>query len=241
MSLATAPRYAPAFDEPPALETSSGVQALLQPKAPRPNFVARGGAAAAYLLALAAVVTYGFKPQDITAEEQNAIELAPVPTDEQPEEPPPVPAEPDETEPPPLAPEAIEPLPDVKPPPPKPTPKPRAEPRAAPRPAGPRVDAPAVRAPPAKPDVPTSAIANFFHACMARAAANAYPESQAPRTARVGYHATFSASGALVSFSITPSGNGAFDAVASRLGGRCGSLPAPGRPVSLSGALTFRP
>ncbi len=76
---------------------------------------------------------------------------------------------------------------------------------------------------------------------MQRAAANAYPESQAPRTAHISYRATFSASGSLTSYSISGSGNGAFDAVAQRLGSRCGSVPAPGKPVSLSGSLTFSP
>ncbi|MFY9834404.1 MAG: energy transducer TonB, partial [Methylocystis sp.] len=80
-----------------------------------------------------------------------------------------------------------------------------------------------------------------FHACMQRAAANAYPESQAPRTAHISYHATFGASGSLTSYSISGSGNAAFDAVAQRLGARCGSVPAPGKPVSLSGSLTFSP
>lgn len=243
MSLATASRYAPTFEDSALVDSSSGVPGLLQPNAPRPNYVARGGAVLLYAAALVATVTLGFRAQENPVEEQAVIELAPMPVDEPPPDDPPPPDEPDLPEPLPPEPEALAPLPEVKPPPPKPVerPKPKVEkerPRQAPNPA-PAI--PAARAPAAPPGATPSAIANHFHACMQRAAANAYPDSQAPRTARVGYRATFSASGSLLSYSITPSGNGAFDAVANRLGGRCGSVPAPGKSVGLSGSLTFSP
>jgi protein TonB len=254
MSLATAPRYAHSFDEFPLSEDASGAQRLLSAPSPRPNYAIRCGAVVLYALAFGAIVTLGFSVQDKPIEEQAVIELAPIPAEETPEEEAPAPPEPEELpEPPPPAPEAAAPVPEVKPPPPKPVPKPkpkvekerlRHEPRPAPaeraRTSGPRTDAPAARAP-APAGVPTSAIANHFHACMQRAASNAYPESQAPRRARVAYHAVFGPTGSLASYSITPSGNAAFDAIANRLGGRCGSVPAPGKSVSLSGALTFSP
>ena len=254
MSMATAQRYAPALNEPPLHDRASGALGLLIRPAPKANYAARCGAVALYALAFAAILKFGFSVQQKPVEEQSVIELATIPVDETPapDEPAP-PDEPDLPEPPPPAPEAAAPVPEVKPAPPKPVqkPKPKVEkerPRHEARPApaerakasGPRVDAPAVRAP-APVGAPTSAIANHFHACMQRAASNAYPESQAPRHARVGYRAVFGPTGALVSYSITPSGNGAFDAIANRLGGRCGSVPAPGKSVSLSGALTFSP
>lgn len=234
---------------------SHGVQGLLQPKPQRPNYPAQVGAAAIYALLLGAVVTLSFRTAETPIEEQQVIELAPMPVEEeeQPEDVLPPPEELTLPEPPP--PSVMDPIAPVEPvkPEPKPVPKPKVErkiekpqprtdakPAAATR-AGPRTDVPAVRAPAAPPGATQSAIANHFHACMQRAAANAYPDSQAPRTARIAYRATFSAAGSMSSFSISPSGNGAFDAVANRLGGRCGSVPAPGKPVSLSGAFTFSP
>jgi outer membrane biosynthesis protein TonB len=253
MSSATAPRYAPILDEPfPRRDETPGVQGLLRSSPPRPNYAARCGAVLLYALAFGAVVELGFSVQEKPIEEQSVIELAPIPADETVEEEPPPPEEPDLPEPPPPEPEAVAPLPEVKPPPPKPVqkPKPKVEkdrPRREPKPAaeraravGQRTEAPAARAP-APAGAQTSAIANHFHACMQRAASNAYPESQAPRRARVGYRAVFGPTGSLVSYSITSSGNAAFDAIANRLGRRCGSVPAPGKSVSLSGALTFSP
>jgi periplasmic protein TonB len=256
MSLAATTRY-PTAQETVAYEAprrGGGAQGLLGQKAPPPNYRAQGVAAILYALAIGGVLTLGFRSAEAPVEEIQAIELAPIPIDEPPPDETPPLAEPETFEPPP--PEALDPIApvdDVKPPP-KPVEKPRPEKKpekpvertqrrdAAPSPrAAARSDVPAARAPAAAPGVPTSAIANHFHACMQRAAANAYPESQAPRTARVGYHATFSATGSLASYTITPSGNAAFDAVANRLGGRCGSVPAPGKPVSLSGSLTFSP
>jgi hypothetical protein len=195
-----------------------------------------------YTASIWAILTLGFAVDNKPAEELAVIELAPIPVDEPQDEEPPPPAEPDLPEPPPPEPDAMAPEP---PPPPKPVPKPKVErprePRPErPRPSVPRVDVPAARAPTPVGATP-SAVANVFHACMQRAAANAYPEAQAPRKAHIGYHATFGATGSLLSYSISPSGNPAFDAVANRLAGRCGAVPAPGKTVSLSGGLTFSP
>jgi protein TonB len=251
MAIAVAPNLENASDTGAEFDWDPhGAQRLLQPAPIRPNYPAQIGAAAVYALLLGAIVTLTFKTAEAPIEEQQVIELAPAPVDEpQPEDTPP-PEElalPDPPPPPMMDP--IAPIEQPKPEPAKPKVekplKPRTEAKptnAAPRTAvGPRTDAPAVRAPAAPPGASTSAIANQFHACMQRAAANAYPESQAPRTAHVGYRATFSATGSMTSFSISPSGNGAFDSVANRLGGRCGSVAAPGKPVSLSGSLTFSP
>jgi hypothetical protein len=235
---------------------SHGAQTLLHSKPPQPNYPAQAGAALAYALLLGVIVTLSYRTAEAPIEEQQVIELAPMPVEEETLEdtlPPPEELELPEPPPPPVI-DPVAPVEEVKP---KPIQKPKVEkkierpptPRRAPSaaaptrsgPAAPAGTAPAVRAPAAPPGATASAIANHFHACMQRAAANAYPESQAPRTARIAYRATFSATGSLTSYSISPSGNGAFDAVANRLGGRCGSVPAPGKPVSLSGGLTFSP
>jgi len=255
MSLAAAPQYEAPFSDIERRDRiyASGAQSLLQSKAHRPNYPARVGAVVAYLALLGAVVTVGFKTNEAPIEEQQVIELAPVPVDEPPPEeetPPPEPI-PLPEPPPPLALDPIAPVEEAKPVE-RPKPEKKIEKRVerAPtptqerRPAAPshaQTAALAVRAPVAPPGATPSAIANHFHSCMQRAAANAYPESQAPRTAHISYHASFSATGSLTSYAISSSGNGAFDAVANRLGARCGSVPAPGKPVSLSGSLTFSP
>ena len=224
-----------------------GAQSLLSGQPPQRHYPARGIALALYALLIGAAVTTAFKPAQVVTEEEQTVELAPMPVAEEPPPPPDqVPIEQpevDDTPPPPMALDPIAPIEEVKPAP-KPIEKvekkvdkpverkPAAAPRAVPA-------ARALAAPP--PGAQVSAIANHFHACMQRAAANAYPESQAPRTAHISYHATFGASGSLTSYSISGSGNAAFDAVAQRLGARCGSVPAPGKPVSLSGSLTFSP
>jgi hypothetical protein len=92
---------------------------------------------------------------------------------------------------------------------------------------------------PVPPGATVSAIANQIHMRLARAAANAYPESQKPRSARISYRVVLDASGHVTSYSITPSGNAAFDSVAQRLGGRIGTVDAPGKPAQLSGVLVF--
>lgn len=224
-----------------------GAQTLLEPNSPRPNYPVQLGAVFLYALALAGVVFLSRPAPESVVEEPLELVLAPAPV----EEPPPPPeATPEVADEPPPPPEAIEPIAPVEPPKPIPKaePKPKIEKKVERKPvarsdAAPRHSAPgpATAAAPSAPSANLSAIASQIHARLQRAAANAYPESQAPRSARVGYRVSFSASGALTSFSIVPSGNAAFDAVASRLGGRIGSISPPGKPVSLSGSLTFSP
>jgi type IV secretory pathway VirB10-like protein len=253
MSLVSASRYDASYEEAERRDfvDESGAQSLLVRAPQRPNNLAQAGAVVVYLAVLGAVVTVGFKAAETPIDAEQVIELAAIPVDEpQPEETPP-PEQMDIPEPPPpLALDPIAPIEEVKPPPPKPIERPKPEKKvekriertsAPPAAARAQTGTPAVRAPVAPSGASASAIANQFHACMQRAAANAYPESQAPRTARISYHASFSAGGSLTSYSISSSGNGAFDAVANRLGGRCGSVAAPGKPVSLSGSLTFSP
>ena len=224
-----------------------GAQALLSAKPPKQHYSAQGIALALYVLLIAAALTTAFKPAQVVTEEEQTVELAPMPAAEEPPPPPdqaPIEQpEVDDTPPPPMALDPIAPIEEVKP-----APKPvekvekKVEKPVERKPAAaPRAAVPAARAPAAPPGAQVSEIANHFHACMQRAAANAYPESQAPRTAHISYHATFGPSGSLSSYSISGSGNAAFDAVAQRLGARCGSVPAPGKPVSLSGSLTFSP
>jgi len=254
MSLAAEP-LAHVFQEEvrvsPGVRT--GAQSLLGPQPQRPNYPAQIGAALVYALFLGSIVTLGFKTNEAPVEEQQVMELVPIPVDEQPEEDTPPPPEAlDIPEPPPplaldpIAPIEEKPKPIEKPKPVekkierevKPAPRHEAKP-ATPRAAAAAVRAPAVRAPAAPPGATPSAIANQFHACMQRAASAANYEL--PRVARVSYHATFSASGSLTSYSISPSGVGPADAIAARLGGRCGSVAAPGKPVSLSGSISFSP
>lgn len=247
MSIAAAPTYEDVTNHALSDDQgdSQGAQSLLQSTPARPHYPAQVGAVLLYAIILGALVTLTFRTAEKIAEEEQVIELAPMPVQEEPppqdELPPPETMEIPELPPPPAVIDPVAPVEEKPKPPPQPA-KPKTEkvapkPNAAPRTTG----APAVAAPAAPPGAAASAIANHFHACMQRAAANAYPESQAPRTARIAYRATFSASGQMTAYSITPSGNGAFDAVANRLGGRCGSVPSPGKPVALSGALTFSP
>lgn len=232
-----------------------GVQGLLQPMAQKPHYRAQIGAAAVYALLLGAVVTLTFKAAEQPVEEQQVIELAPIPAEEPPPEdtlPPPEELALPDPPPPPLL-DPVAPVEEVKPAP-KPIEKPKVEkkidkpPVARPRtdarpapttartaPGAARTDAPAMRASAAPPGATPSAIANQFHACLQRAAAS----FEAPLPGRVTYSASFSATGSLTSFS--PSGSGPLVAIASRLGGRCGSVAAPGRPVSLSGVISFTP
>ncbi len=232
-----------------------GVQGLLQPKTQHPHYRAQIGAAAVYALLLGAVVTLSFKTAEAPVEEQQVIELATMPVEEPPPEEDvlPPPEELTLPEPPPPLMDPVAPVEEAKPAP-KPIQKPvpkvekkierPVKPRNDAKPAstraataGPKTDAPAVRAPAAPPGATPSAIANHFHACMQRAASS----FEAPLPGRVSYHATFSATGSLTSYSISPSGKGPLDSIASRLGGRCGSVPAPGKPVSLSGVISFSP
>ncbi|MFY9629273.1 MAG: hypothetical protein WAK03_14130 [Methylocystis sp.] len=253
MSFVAAPAYEAPINEIESRKSDSalGAQSLLQNLVPPPNYPARVGAVIAYLALIGAIVTIGFKANEAPVEEQQVIELAPLPVEEPPLEeqtPPPEPiALPDP--PPPQALDPIAPVEEQKPVErPKPeqkiekrverVPAPHREPRPAPvartQPA-PRAAAPAVRAPAAPPGATLSGAANAYHSCLQRAAGNV----DAPVGGRVTYHATVSATGAVTSFSITSSSNSALASLAQRIGGRCGSVPAPGHPGSLSGGISF--
>ncbi|MGY3581695.1 protein TonB [Bradyrhizobium sp. USDA 4341] len=222
-----------------------GAQNLLFLRPARQNYLAETAAVALYALILAAGLNYATKPQPAPDEQpmELVMEAAPPAAIEEPK--PPEPVAPPQEEPPPPPPQAVEPaIAPVEPPPPPPVTKPKPKPVPKPivqKPAPARpapADAPArAAAPPA--GATTSAIANQIHARLARAAANTYPESQKPRSARISYRVLVDASGHVTSFSITPSGNAAFDAVASRLGGRIGTVDPPGRAAALSGVINF--
>jgi periplasmic protein TonB len=242
----------PAHSEKGVFSALAGAQNLLALKPARPNYLAEAVAIGFYALILAAGLNYQAKPQAAPPEEPMELVMEqPAPTVvEQPKPPEPEavkPPEPQVEEPPP-PPKAIEPaVAPVEPPkpkpivPPKPKPKPvvRAPERQVAAPSHAVAAAAPVRAAPVPAGATPSAIANQIHMRLARAAANAYPESQKPRSARISYRVMVDASGHVTSFSITPSGNAAFDAVAQRLGGRIGTVDAPGRAAALSGVITF--
>jgi outer membrane biosynthesis protein TonB len=249
----------PAHSEKGVLSALAGAQNLLALKPARQNYIAEAVAIGVYALILAAGLNYQAKPQAAPPEEPMELVLeqpAPPPVVEQPKPPEPEavkPPEPQVEEPPP-PPKAIEPaVAPVEPPkpkpvvppktvvPPKPKPKPvaRAPERQVAAPSHPVAAAAPVRAAPVPAGATASAIANQIHMRLARAAANSYPESQKPRSARISYRVIVDAAGRVTSFSITPSGNAAFDAVAQRLGGRIGTVDSPGRAAALSGVITF--
>jgi outer membrane biosynthesis protein TonB len=227
-----------------------GAQNLLTLKTSRQHYLAEIAAVGVYALILAAALNYQAKPVIAPPEEpmELVMEAPPPPVEElkppEPEVAPPPEPEVVEPPPPPVAEKAVAP---IEPPKPKPIPKPVVKPvpkpvvKAQPKPAErrPVVAAPVRAAPPPPPGATPSAIANQIHARLMRAAANAYPESQKPRSARISYRVSVDASGHVTSFSITPSGNAAFDSVASRLGGRIGTVDAPGRAAALSGVINF--
>ena len=232
-----------------ALAALAGAQNLLTLKRARQYYFAEAVAVGVYALILVAALNYQVQPQAAPLEDplELVMEAPPPPPVEEPKPPEAVqPPEPqvEEPPPPPVVEKAVAP---IEPPKPKPIPKPtvkhipkpveNVEPRRAPE-HRPAVAAP-VRAAPVPAGATPSAIANQIHARLMRAAANAYPESQKPRSARISYRVSVDASGHITSFSITPSGNAAFDSVASRLGGRIGTVDAPGRAAALSGVINF--
>jgi periplasmic protein TonB len=254
MTLAAAPRFeAPSHEPEPTDEaTRNGAQSLLRLPAPPPNHFARVGAIVAYLLLLAAFLTVGFRANEAPVEELQVVELAPAPAEEEapPEDVPPPPETMtlDDLPPPPalqpIAPveqkpiEKPKPIKVEKPHERKPAPSHEARPsheRSSEREHADRKPAAAASHAEAKPGATMSQAANALHACLQRAASSV----DAPRSGHVSYHASISASGSVTSFSISSSGNAALDAIASRLGGRCSSVPAPGKPGSLSGGITF--
>ncbi|ARN80469.1 hypothetical protein [Methylocystis bryophila] len=259
MTLAAAPFDAP-LQEPEPFDdsTRAGAQSLLRIPAPPPNHFARVGAIVAYLAMLAAFLTVGFRANEAPVEELQVVELAPLPAEEEapPEDVPPPPETMtlDDLPPPP----ALQPIAPIEQKPiEKPKPLKKVEKVEKPRE---RKPAPAHEARPnhersrdhenaerkpaavgprtvseAKPGATMSQAANALHSCLQRAASNI----DAPRSGRVTYHASISASGSVTSFSISSSGNAALDGIANRIGARCSSVPAPGKPGSLSGAISF--
>lgn len=228
----------------------SGAQNLLTLRSARQNYMAEAIAIGVYALILAAALNYTTKPQQAPIEEPMELVMAPAPPPvEQPKPADPEavkPPEPQVEEPPP-PPAAVEPaVAPVAPPKPKPVAPPKPKPKPVVKAPDHKVVAashPAIAAPVRAEPVPAgatpSAIANQIHMRLARAAANVYPESQKPRSARISYRVMVDASGHITSFSISPSGNAAFDSVASRLGGRIGTVDPPGRPAALSGVINF--
>jgi periplasmic protein TonB len=82
------------------------------------------------------------------------------------------------------------------------------------------------------------------HGRIAQAAASVVPRAALARheTGRVAYRIVISPSGSVMSQSISPSGNVAFDTAATQALARAAPFPATGltRPASLSGAIVFR-
>ena len=158
-----------------------GAQSLLHITPPRQNYAAQAGAVIVYALILGAALTLAFRPTQAPVEEEQAIELAPVPVDEalppdaQPElEQPDV----DDTPPPPAAIDPIAPIEEVKPVP-KPTPKvekkiekpvervqPRRDARPAPASRRPPCELPSRRRARRRPSSPIT----FMPVCSARQA-----------------------------------------------------------------------
>jgi periplasmic protein TonB len=224
---------------------SRRAQALLKLDNGRPNYFAQAIALVLYALALAAIVIFSNSQRAVVEEEPLELVVVPSAPDELPppdasEETPP----PEAVDEPPPPPEAIEPIAPVKPVEP---PKPKVEKRVEHKPAPPqasaahRQTAPAVAGGSASsnPNATQSLAANQFLACMQRAASRAAPDSPIPKHGRVAYRASFSPSGSMTAFNITPSGNALLDGIASRLGSRCGSLPAIGHPFNVSGGVVF--
>jgi len=234
------------FELPPLI-SSAGAQTLLALKGTKPSFWTQSTALLLYALVLAVAFTYAARPAPPV--EEDAIELVmlpPVVPEEQPapiEEPPPVaeqtpPEEKLEEPPPPVAEEPVAPKPLPKP---KPKPKvaehkPPVEQRHAPAPAAPARTGPTT----VPPNAIASSYANQVHARIAHAAV--FPHALAHQAARVGYHIVISPSGSVISQSISPSGNPAFDTAAREALARAAPFPATGltRPASLSGAIVFR-
>ncbi|HTV32288.1 MAG TPA: energy transducer TonB [Methylocella sp.] len=226
-------------DLDPQLSTSpEGAQILLLPIHPKPSPWTRGGGAALYAALLAAGLLYAARPQGPV--EDQAIELVmlpPVAEEEPPPPPPPLPP-PEEEPPPPVAEEPVAPKPPL--PPPKPKPKVVAKPEKPPVAHAP---AEAVRSGPTKvpPNAIASSYANQIHSRIAHAAVA--PHGGPPhQLIRVGYRLVISPSGAVISKSISPSGNAVFDSAATQALVRAAPFPATGmtQPVALSGAIVFK-
>lgn len=240
------------FETPVSIPQTGAQTLLLQPR-PKPSYVVQGAAFAIYALALTGLAFYSARPAPPA--EEDAVELVMLPP-AAPEE---QPAPPPEPPPPPVA-EETPPEPEMAPPPPvaeepavapveppKPKPVPQQKPKAAERKPAPAQHATAPSTTQAPTNVPQNAIAsgyaNQVHARIAAAAAAVVPRAAlaAHQSGRVGYRIVISPTGAVVSQSITPSGNPAFDTAATQALARA-SFPATGmtRNASLTGAIVFR-
>ncbi|MBG0809277.1 energy transducer TonB [Methylosinus sp. H3A] len=216
-------------------------QSLLLPDGGRPNYPVRAAAVLAYALLLTAAVNFSLPHTETPAEEPLELVVVPNPAvDQPPPEEIPQPEELDDTPPPPEAIEPVAPIEPPKPPAPKPVPK-VVEKNPTPRPAAAaRTDAAPAQSASTNANAQQSIAANQFLSCMQRSARNAAPDSPIPKHGRVAYRATFSANGGMTGFSIvSSSGNPTLDAIATRVGSRCGSLPAIGRLFTVSGGVVF--
>ncbi|MEF3365206.1 hypothetical protein V3H18_01525, partial [Methylocystis sp. 9N] len=152
MSIAAAPTYQDVTNHALGDDQgdSQGVQSLLQSTPARPHYPAQVGAVLLYAVILGALVTLTFRTAEKIAEEEQVIELAPMPVQEEPppqdELPPPETMEIPELPPPPAVIDPIAPVEEKPKPPPQPA-KPKTE-KVAPKPsAAPRATgAPAVAA-----------------------------------------------------------------------------------------------
>ena len=81
MSLAAAPRYEATYGTAAndAQYDSLGAQTLLHLEPPRPNYFARVAAIVLYFALLAGFVTIGFRSNETPIEDEQVIELAPLP------------------------------------------------------------------------------------------------------------------------------------------------------------------
>jgi periplasmic protein TonB len=217
-------------------------QSLLIPDGGRPNYPVRIAAVLAYALLLGAAVTFSLPHSEPTVEEPLELVVVPSPAiDQPPPEEVPQPEAIDDTPPPPEAIEPVAPIEPPKPPAPKPVPKVVEKKPPVPRPAAAsRQEAAPSQAANANANAQQSIAANQFLSCMQRSARSAAPDSPIPKHGRVAYRATFSASGAMTAFNIvSSSGIPSFDAIATRVGSRCGTLPAIGRVFTVSGGVLF--
>jgi protein TonB len=233
----------PVLEHPP-IARSPSAQSLLRVDSGRPNYPVQAVAVVLYAIALASLVTFSIARKEVAPEQPLELVVLPSPADESPpldplEEAPP----PEAMDEPPPPPEAINPIAPIAPPEPvqKPAPKPvpKVEKKIERKPAPARTAPGAATSAPANPNATQSLAANQFLSCMQRAASRAAPDSPIPKHGRVAYRASFTASGSMTSFSITPSGNALLDGIASRLGSRCSSLPAIGHPFNVSGGVVF--
>ena len=105
-------------DSFPADHRAHGAQSLLSAKPPQRHYTAQGVALALYALLIGAALTTAFKPAQVVTEEEQTVELAPMPVDEEPPPPDQAPIEQpevDDTPPPPMALDPIAPIEEVKP------------------------------------------------------------------------------------------------------------------------------